>query len=183
MGSGLLCPLLYSEDSVIPRKSGVFLQMPEESGIIHEVFELAESLLHETIMEVVDVEFLFERGRWLLRLYIDKEGGVTLDDCALVSRELGDLIEAKSIINYPYVLEVSSPGLNRPLKKEKDFTRSVGKMVVLTMFRPINNRKSFTGRVTGVREGVVSLLLDDNTLADLPLKDINKARLKYEFKN
>jgi len=101
------------------QKSGVFLQMPEESGIIHEVFELAESLLHETIMEVVDVEFLFERGRWLLRIYIDKEGGVTLDDCALVSRELGDLIEAKSIINYPYVLEVSSPGLNRPLKRKR----------------------------------------------------------------
>jgi ribosome maturation factor RimP len=160
-----------------------FLQMSEQSGIIKEVFELTESLLRETVMELVDVEFLFERGKWLLRVYIDKEGGVTLDDCASVSRELGDLIEARGIINYPYVLEVSSPGLNRPLKKEKDFIRSIGKLVVVTMFKPINSRKKFTGRLTGVGEGVVSLLLDDSTMADLPLKDINKARLKYEFKN
>ena len=157
--------------------------MPENSGIINEVFELAEDLLSESLMEVVDVEFLSEHGRWVLRLYIDKEGGITLDDCAGVSRELGDLIEVKNIIDYPYVLEVSSPGLNRPLKKEKDFIRSIGKIVALVVSKPINNRKNFTGRITGVREGVISLLLNDNTLAEVPLKEINKARLKYKFKN
>jgi len=157
--------------------------MPENSGIINEVFELAEDLLSESLMEVVDVEFLFEHGRWVLRLYIDKEGGITLDDCAGVNRELGDLIEVKNIIDYPYVLEVSSPGLNRPLKKEKDFIRSIGKIVALVVSKPINNRKNFTGRVTSVREGVISLLLNDNTLAEVPLKEINKARLKYKFKN
>ena len=157
--------------------------MPENSGIINKVFELAEDLLSESLMEVVDVEFLSEHGRWVLRLYIDKEGGITLDDCAGVSRELGDLIEVKNIIDYPYVLEVSSPGLNRPLKKEKDFIRSIGKIVALVVSKPINNRKNFTGRVTSVREGVISLLLNDNTLAEVPLKEINKARLKYKFKN
>jgi len=157
--------------------------MPKNSGLINEIFELAEDLLSESLMELVDVEFLFEHGRWVLRLYIDKEGGITLDDCASVSRELGDLVEAKNTIDYSYVLEVSSPGLNRPLKKEKDFIRSIGKIVALVVSKPINKRKNFTGRVTGVREGVISLLLNDNTLAEVPLKEINKARLKYEFKN
>lgn len=157
--------------------------MPENSGIINEVFELAEDLLRESLMEIVDVEFLFEHGRWVLKLYIDKEGGITLDDCAGVSRELGDLIEAKNTIDYPYVLEVSSPGLNRPLKTEKDFIRSIGKIAVLVMSKPINSRKNFTGRVAGVSKGVISLLLNDNTLAELHLKEINKARLKYELKD
>jgi ribosome maturation factor RimP len=157
--------------------------MPENSGIINEVFELAEDLLRESLMEIVDVEFLLEHGRWVLKLYIDKEGGITLDDCAGVSRELGDLIEAKNTIDYPYVLEVSSPGLNRPLKTEKDFIRSIGKIAVLVMSKPTNSRKNFTGRVAGVSEGVISLLLNDNTLAELHLKEINKARLKYELKD
>jgi|AntAceMinimDraft_16_1070373.scaffolds.fasta_scaffold01402_2 ribosome maturation factor RimP len=157
--------------------------MPENSGIINEVFELAEDLLRESLIEIVDVEFLFEHGRWVLKLYIDKEGGITLDDCAGVSRELGDLIEVRNTIDYPYVLEVSSPGLNRPLRTEKDFIRSIGKIAVLVMSKPINNKKNFTGRVAGVKEGVISLLLNDNTLAELYLKEINKARLKYELKD
>ena len=157
--------------------------MPENSGIINEVFELAEDLLRESLIEIVDVEFLFEHGRWVLKLYIDKEGGITLDDCAGVSRELGDLIEVRNTIDYPYVLEVSSPGLNRPLRTEKDFIRSIGKIAVLVMSKPLNNKKNFTGRVAGVKEGVISLLLNDNTLAELYLKEINKARLKYELKD
>ncbi|MEA3361421.1 MAG: ribosome maturation factor RimP [Thermodesulfobacteriota bacterium] len=157
--------------------------MPENSGIINEVFELAEDLLRESLMEIVDVEFLFEHGRWVLKLYIDKEGGITLDDCAGVSRELGDLIEVRNTIDYPYVLEVSSPGLNRPLRTEKDFIRSIGKIAVLVMSKPINNIKNFTGRIAGVKEGVISLLLNDNTSAELHLNEINKARLKYELKN
>ena len=88
----------------------------ESRRIAHEVSSVAEPLLDSRGMEMVETEFLSEKGRWILRVFIDREGGVTLDDCAGVSRELGDLIEAKNIIDYPYVLEVSSPGLNRPLK-------------------------------------------------------------------
>ncbi len=155
----------------------------EFKRIVNEVSLIAESFLHEFGMEMVDVEFLFENGRWILRVFIDKEEGVTVDDCASVSRELGDLIEAKSIIDYRYVLEVSSPGLNRPLKKESDFMRSIGKMVKLKMSRPINKRRNFIGRVTNVREGRISLLIDDSNLVELPLNEIDKARLKYEFNN
>ena len=155
----------------------------EFKRIVNEVSLIAESFLHEFGMEMVDVEFLFENDRWILRVFIDKEKGVTVDDCASVSRELGDLIEAKNIIDYHYVLEISSPGLNRPLKKESDFMRSIGKMVKLKMSRPINKRRNFIGRVTNVREGRISLLIDDSNLVELPLNEIDKARLKYEFNN
>jgi len=153
----------------------------ESKRIVHEVSSVAEPLLDSCGMEMVDTEFLSERGRWILRVFIDREGGVTLNDCAGVSRELGDLIEAKNIIDYPYVLEVSSPGLNRPLKKERDFIRSIGKMIKVTMSQPINNRRNFTGRLVDVGEGIIHLSLDDTNVVELPLKGLEKARLKYEF--
>ena len=157
--------------------------MSETKKIINEVSPLVEGFLHESGMEMVDLEFRFESGRWTLRIFIDKEGGVTVDDCANVNKELGYLIEAKNIIDYHYVLEVSSPGLNRPLKKEKDFMRSIGKMIKLELARPVNKRSKFTGRLTNVKEGMISLLVDDGSLVELPLKEIDKARVKYEFNN
>jgi ribosome maturation factor RimP len=149
--------------------------------VVHEVSHFAEPLLHSWGLELVDVELVSETGRWVLRIYMDKEGGVTLDDCAEVSRELGDIIDAEDIIDFPYVLEVSSPGLNRVLKKEHDFVRSIGKLVKLTMSKPVGNRRNFTGRLTDVNAGIVRLSLDDGRFVDLPLEDVEKARLKYEF--
>ncbi len=157
--------------------------MSETKKIINEVSPLVEGFLHESGMEMVDLEFRFESGRWTLRIFIDKEGGVTVDDCANVNKELGYLIEAKNIIDYHYVLEVSSPGLNRPLKKEKDFMRSIGKMIKLELARPVNKKSKFTGRLTNVREGMISLSVDDGGLVELPLREIDKARVKYEFNN
>ncbi len=153
----------------------------ESERIVREVSPLAEPFLDSCGMEMVDVEFLSENGRWILRVYIDKEGGVTVEDCAWVSRELGDLIEAEDVIGYQYVLEVSSPGLNRPLRKERDFIRSIGKKIRLTMSRPINNRRNFTGCLTDVKGGAIYLVLDDNRLVNLPLGEIRKARLEFEF--
>lgn len=157
--------------------------MSETKKIINEVSPLVEGFLHESGMEMVDLEFRFESGRWTLRIFIDKEGGVTVDDCANVNKELGYLIEAKNIIDYHYVLEVSSPGLNRPLKKEQDFMRSIGKMIKLELARPVNKRSKFSGRLTNVREGMISLSVDDGGLVELPLREIDKARVKYEFNN
>jgi ribosome maturation factor RimP len=167
--------------------------MSETKKIINGVSPLVEGFLHESGMEMVDLEFRFESGRWTLRIFIDKEGGVTVDDCANVNntvddcanvnKELGYLIEAKNIIDYHYVLEVSSPGLNRPLKKEKDFMRSIGKMIKLELARPVNKKSKFTGRLTNVREGMISLSVDDGGLVELPLREIDKARVKYEFNN
>lgn len=157
--------------------------MTEARGIVNEVSLLAEPLLHEFGMELVDTELVFQNGRWILRFFIDKEGGVTLDDCASVSRELGDIIDASDTISFSYVLEISSPGLDRPLKKESDFIRSIGKLVKLKMARPINRGRNFTGRLAHVREGMISLLLEDNTLVELPLREVDTAKLRYEFGN
>jgi ribosome maturation factor RimP len=157
--------------------------MSEAERIVKEVSRIAESLLPEFGMEMVDVEFRFERGRWTLRVYIDKDGGVTVDDCASVSRELGDVVEAESIINNAYVLEVSSPGLDRPLRKEQDFIRSIGKLIAIEMARPVSQRRKFTGRLAHVEDGTVRILVDDADLFELPLDGIKRARIKYEFAN
>lgn len=157
--------------------------MSEAERIVKGVLRIAESLLPEFGMEMVDVEFRLERGGWTLRVFIDKEGGVTIDDCASVSRDLGDLVEAESIIDHPYVLEVSSPGLDRPLRKEQDFIRSIGKLIKVEMARPVNKRKRFTGRLAHVEDGTVRLLVDGNDLFELPIDEIKRARIKYEFTN
>jgi ribosome maturation factor RimP len=153
----------------------------ERERIVHAVSRIAESLLPEFGMEMVDVEFRLERGGWTLRIFIDKEGGVTVDDCAGVSRQLGDLIEAEEIIEHAYVLEVSSPGLDRPLRKEKDFIRSTGQWVKIEMARPINKRKNFTGRLARVKDGRVHILVDDRDLFELPIDGIKRARIRHEF--
>ena len=90
-------------------------------SVANKVASLLEPILQEMGFELVDVLYLSKQGRWVLRLYIDKEGGVSIDDCADVSRELGDLIDIQDIINHDYIFEVSSPGVNRPLKNERDF--------------------------------------------------------------
>jgi ribosome maturation factor RimP len=157
--------------------------MSEAERIVKGVSRIAESLLPEFGMEMADVEFRPERGRWTLRVFIDKEGGVTIDDCASVSRELGDLVDAENIIDHPYVLEVSSPGLDRPLKKEQDFTRSIGKLIKLEMTRPVNKRKNFTGRLAHVKDGMLCIRVDDADQFELPIDEIKRARIKYEFTN
>ena len=157
--------------------------MSEAERIVKGVSRIAESLLPDFGMEMVDIEFRHERGRWTLRIFIDKEGGVTIDDCASVSRELGDVVDAENIIDHNYVLEVSSPGLDRPLRNEQDFIRSIGKLIKLEMARPVNKRKNFTGRLAHVKDGMLRLLVDDTDQFELPIDEIKRARIKYEFTN
>jgi len=157
--------------------------MSDAERIVKEVSRITESLLPEFGMEMVDAEFRFEGGRWTLRVFIDKEGGVTIEDCAAVSRYLGDIVEGENIIDYPYVLEVSSPGLDRPLRKEQDFIRSIGRLVTIEMAQPVNKRRNFTGRLAHVKDGTVRILVDDADLFELPIDGIKKAKIKYEFAN
>ena len=96
----------------------------------------------------MDIEYLREPNGWVVRLFIEKEGGVTLKECATVSRELGYLMEIKEIIEHPYNLEVSSPGLDRPLKTEKDFQRFTGKKVTIKTTEPLGGRRNFKGNDT-----------------------------------
>ena len=108
--------------------------------------ELIMPLIEQHQFELVDVEYVKEGGNWYLRAYIDKPGGITVDDCELVSRALSDLLDEHDFIEDAYILEVSSPGLGRPLKKDKDFARSIGEEVdVESVFRAIQHQKDFTG--------------------------------------
>jgi ribosome maturation factor RimP len=148
--------------------------------ITKQVSELIEPILNELRFELIDVEYLSDRGRWVLRIYINKDGGITLDDCAKVSGELGDLIDIKNIIEHEYVLEVSSPGLNRPLKKEADFIRVIGKKIRLRTRMPVDGRRNFRGVLKDFKEK--KLALDsEGGLVTLAWSDIEKANLVYEF--
>lgn len=156
--------------------------MPNQGhSVVTRVTELIEPVLREMGFELVDVEYLNVLGRWILRIYVDREeGGVTLDDCAKVSGEIGDLIDVKEIIRHRYMLEVSSPGLDRPLKKEKDFLRALGKKVKVKTKVPMEGRRNFTGVLDGFHQGRLALALDSGVVS-IPLADVDKARLVYEF--
>ncbi len=149
-------------------------------SVVDRVVDLAQSLTEDAAFELVDVVFASERGRWVLRVYIDKEGGVTLDDCAKFSRELGTLVDVQEIIDHPYALEVSSPGLDRPLKKEKDFRRAVGMKVRIKTIAPIEGQKRIVGQLQEVREGMLVLLVEDKHIP-VSMADIERANLVYEF--
>ena len=113
--------------------------------------------------ELVDVEWVKEGANWYLRAYIDKENGITVDDCEEVSRALSDLLDEEDFISENYILEVSSPGLDRPLKKEKDFARSIGKDVEVKLFKAINKEKEFVGILKAYDEDTVTLEMEDET--------------------
>ena len=100
-------------------------------------------LLAEHNFELVDVEYVKEGGNWYLRAYIDKEGGITVDDCEVISRTLSDWLDREDFIADSYTLEVSSPGLGRPLKKDKDFERSLGEAVELRLYKPRDKQKEY----------------------------------------
>lgn len=131
--------------------------------------------------ELVDVEYVREAGLWYLRAYIDKEGGITVDDCEAVSRELGDWLDKEDFIDDSYILEVSSPGLGRPLKKEKDFARSLGRDVEVRLYRPIDRQKEFTGALKAYDADTVTLSMEDGTELVLDKSDIALIRLAFDF--
>lgn len=148
--------------------------------ITKQVSDLIGPILSEMGFELIDVEYLSDRGRWVLRIYIDKDGGVTLDDCAEVSGDLGDLIDIKNFIEHEYVLEVSSPGLNRPLKKEADFIRAIGKKIKVKTKTPMEGRRNFMGVLKDFNEQ--KLIIEyEGGLVTLAWTDIEKANLVYEF--
>ena len=150
--------------------------------VVRDVNRLIEPILNEMGFELVDIEYLSEHGRWVLRIFVDSEDGITLDDCARVSNEIGDLIDVNDIFEHEYVLEVSSPGLNRPLKKEKDFLKAVGKKVKVKMINPVKERRNFTGYLKAFQDGMLYIEVR-NELISLPLRDVKKANLVYEFED
>jgi ribosome maturation factor RimP len=151
-----------------------------DADILVRVRRMAEPILESEGMELVDIEYRRERGGRVLRLIIDQEGGVTLDDCASISHELDRNLGVEDIFPGPYTLEVSSPGLNRPLKKESDFHRFINRMVKVKTASPVDERKTFRGRLLACRDGFVEIEAE-RSVVKIPLDRIVKANLEYEF--
>lgn len=149
--------------------------------IAERVRALAGPILTDQGLELVNVEFQRERWGWVLRLYIDRPGGVTLEDCQKVSEELGDHLDVADIIDYPYHLEVSSPGLDRPLARDADFVRFAGKTARIVTQDPIEKQRNFRGRLAGLVDGMVLLDLPDGRQVRIPCDLITKARLEIEL--
>ena len=151
-----------------------------KAPVTQSVTELIEPGLLADGLELVDVEFNKEGKNWILRIYIDREGGVTLSDCQKVSRLAGDLIEVEEVIEPVYTLEVSSPGLNRVLKKEKDFLKYSGKKIYVQCHAPMDGRKKFTGILTGFIDQSIHLEIDRQHYT-IPLNLVAKANLVIEI--
>lgn len=141
---------------------------------------LVEALLKAEGLELVDLEFRKEARGWVLRIFMDKPGGVTLDDCSDLSREIGDQIEVNEVIPHSYTLEVSSPGLDRPLKKEKDFLRSIGKLIQLSTKVPLEGQTFFKGILLDFQGSGILRLAENKKTWEIPADHITKARLVFE---
>ena len=142
---------------------------------------LLEPIMTNNNFELVDVEYVKEGGNFFLRVFIDKEDGISVDDCELVSRALSDLLDQKDFIPDAYILEVSSPGLGRHLKKDKDFARSIDKEVEVKLYKAINKQKEFVGFLQGYDNDSVTLKFDDDSTIDIPRTNISLIRLAFDF--
>jgi ribosome maturation factor RimP len=148
-----------------------------------EIVERLRAMIHPIVlnegMEVVDIEYRRESGGWILRLILDKEGGVTLDDCTRVSQEVGRSLDVEDILQTSYTLEVSSPGLTRPLKSEKDFMKYLHRLVKVKTVDPIQNRRQFKGKLLGVSENEVEIEVE-REIFQIPLSNVAKANLEID---
>ena len=142
---------------------------------------LLEPIITRLGFELVDVEYVKEGGQWYLRAYIDKPGGITVDDCEAVSREFSDILDEKDYIEDSYIFEVSSPGLGRPLKKEKDFKRSLGEEVEVRTYRAIDHQKEFIGILDGYDKDAVTIAYEDGEKQTFEKKEIALIRLAFDF--
>ena len=131
--------------------------------------------------ELVDVEYVKEAGTWYLRAYIDKPGGVTVDDCEIVSRAFEAKLDEVDLIPDAYILEVSSPGLGRPLKKEKDYVRAMGQEIEIHTYNPVNKNKQFFGTLTAYDGDSVTILDEDGQEMTFQKKDLALIRMAIDF--
>jgi len=147
-----------------------------------KVTGLAQAVADEQGVKIFDVEFAGSSGRPILKVYIDRKEGVTLEDCSRFSRSLSALMDVEDPVRTPYVLEVSSPGLDRPLRGLSDYEHNLGKLARIVTREAVDNRTFFVGRIVEVAGDVVRLKIDDKTNVDIAFENISKARLEIEFK-
>ncbi len=150
-----------------------------KDDLLKKLWDIGHEIVEAKGFELIDVEFVKESGNWYLRYYIDKPGGITLDDCQSISVELGRLLDITDPIPYSYILEVSSPGIERPLKKDKDFLRHIGSFVEIKTFEKIEGKKVFTGNLEDYSDNIVTVKNGQSYL--IPKEKISSAKLKFRW--
>ena len=143
--------------------------------------EILQPIVDANGFELVDVEYVKEGGTWYLRAYIDKPGGIAVNDCETVAREMNPILDEKDYIPDSYVFEVSSPGLGRPLKKERDFERSLGEEVEIRTYRAIDGQKEFLGILKSYDKDTVTIEYEDEETKTFERADIALIRLAFDF--
>jgi ribosome maturation factor RimP len=157
------------------------MKMSKREQYEQKTEQLLLPLVEQHGFELVDVEYVKEGGSWYLRAYIDKPGGINVDDCEVISRALSDLLDEHDYIEDAYILEVSSPGLGRPLKKDKDFDRSIGEEIEIRTFRPINHQKEFTGILKEYNKEKIVIEVENEERMEFNRADIALVRLAFDF--
>ncbi|PHV71894.1 ribosome maturation factor RimP [Sporanaerobium hydrogeniformans] len=148
--------------------------------IIEEVTSLVTPILEQGDYELVDIEFVKEGPNYYLRIFVDKEGGITVDDCVTITRALNPLLDEKDPIEPAYMLEVSSPGLDRILKREKDFERFKGEMVDVKLYEAFNKKKHFIAKLLSKTDELLTLE-DEDEVINIPMKNVAIVRLAILF--
>ncbi|MBS3970972.1 MAG: ribosome maturation factor RimP [Clostridia bacterium] len=149
-------------------------------NVANKVEDLIMPVIQGNNFDLVDVQYVKEGKEWYLRVFIDKPEGITLDDCELISREVGQLLDESEPIKTSYILEISSPGIERPLKKEKDYLRFLGSKIMVKTFDAINGQKIFVGQLKEFKEGIVTLTVNERDI-NISLDKIASANLTVDF--
>ncbi len=149
--------------------------------VIEDVTTYIEPILSDHKMELVDVEFVQEGSNYFLRIYIDKEGGITIDDCKIISRKIEPILDEKDPIGPPYMLEVSSPGLDRIIKKEEDFVRFKGRIVDVKLYQAIDKKKQIQATLVGKSNNILSLQDEEEKLIEIEETNVVSVRLAVLF--
>lgn len=154
--------------------------MTTKENFKEKLKQLIEPLVLKKNMELVNLEWRRERTGWVLRLFIDKPGGVTIGDCTKISEMVGKILDRENLISHSYHLEVSSPGIERPLVKKEDYERFKGERIKVTLKNPISGRKNFTGILLGIDGNLIKIRVEEKDL-EISLENIKKANLKPEI--
>ena len=149
--------------------------------IINELIKICDPIATSFNYELVDIEYLKEYGSYYLRVYIDKPGGINLDDCQNMSEVISEKLDERDPINTAYFLEVSSPGLDRPLKTDKDLKRNIGKDIEIGLYTVFNDKKNYEGRLVDYNEKFIIIRDDDDIIINIPRDSVSVVKLALKF--
>ena len=152
-----------------------------KKSIEKTIEEIVLPIVDKNKFELIDVEYIKEAGHYYLRVYIDKEGGIGLNDCKMVSEELSEMLDKIDPIKENYFLEISSPGIDRPLKKDNDFERYKGRDVELKLYKALDGQKQFEGQLVGLFEGIIKIKTDKDEILEFNKKEVSIIRLSVKI--